>query len=260
MKRIQMTLLGIIFGGLISTASAQTVYSNMVGFQKVRIQQGQQVMASTPFDNVTSTFKEVFSGQIAPGVIDTAADNILKWDTATSQYRIFYQIEILGNPGPFVEKGGDIADDEAVTPGEGFWIVNSQNPGENTVVFFGEVPTDPTRTINIQPGLQMVHNPYPAAFSIGDEAISNLKSQVKGATIDTQADLIFQWNPEFSAYDTYWLLDTGATQAWVYQPADPNAAGGLDELMLEPGAAVWIQRFATESAFNWVINRPYAVP
>jgi len=111
----------------------------------------------------------------------------------------------------------------------------------------------------------MVHNPYPAEFSIGDETISNLKSAVKGATIDTQADLVFQWDPQFSAYDTYWLLDTNpndpnATKLWIRQPADPAAQGGPGELILEPGAAVWVQRFTGEPAFNWVINRPYPVP
>jgi len=98
MKRIRLTLLGMILGGLTSTVSAQTVYSNMVGFQKVHVQQGQQVMASTPFDNVVSTISNAFSGQISPGVIDTAADNVLKWDASANKYRIFYQVDINGTP------------------------------------------------------------------------------------------------------------------------------------------------------------------
>jgi len=265
MKQTKITwLVGILLGGLASAVSGQTVFSNMVGFQKVQVGNGKQVMASTPFDNTENTLTNVFSGQIAPGPVNTSADNVLKWDAAAGKYRIFWQL----NAGPladnWVEAGVGLANDEPITPGEGFWVTNSQTPGDNTVVFVGEVPTDPSIGITVNPGLQMIHNPYPAEISIRDTNLHDLNSKVSGGANIASSDLVFQWNQDFSAYDQFWFLSS--LNKWVKVPADPAATpgfvgeGAVPDFVLEPGAAIWYQRKAGSPAFTWNITRPYNVP
>jgi len=263
MKQAKLTwVVSILLGGLAATVSGQTVYSNMVGFQKVQVSNGQQIMASTPFDNTDNTIANVFSGQIAPGGGPTTSDNVLKWDG--SKYRIFFQLS--GGPlaGSWIESGVGVADTEPVNPGEGFWVTNSQTPGDNTVVFVGEVPTDASIGITINPGLQMVHNPYPAEFSILNTTLSDLNSKVSGGGSRGQSDLVFQWNSVHNAYDVFWFLTSLNT--WIKVPADPAGTvgpvgtGAIPDFMLEPGAAIWYQRKASAGSFTWNITRPYTVP
>gem|GEM_PF-1914315 len=265
MKHTKITwVAGILLGGLVATVSGQTVYSNMVGFQKVLVENGKQAMASTPFDNTDNTLANVFSGQLAPGPINTAADNVLKWDATAGAYRIFWELNAGPLAGQWVEAGVGVADNEPINPGEGFWVTNSQTPGMNTVVFVGEVPTDPSIGIVIDPGLQMVHNPYPAEFSIRDTALSDLNSKVSGGTNISTSDLVFQWSQVHNAYDRFWYLSN--LSKWVKVPADPNATSGfvgengVPDFVLEPGAAVWYQRRANAGSFTWNITRPYNVP
>lgn len=263
MKQTKITwVVGILLGGLAATVSGQTVYSNMVGFNKVQVSNGEQVMTSTPFDNTDNTIANIFSGQIAPGGGPTTSDNVLKWDG--TKYRIFFQLS--GGPlaGSWIESGVGVADDEPINPGEGFWVTNSQTPGENTIVLVGEVPTDPSIGITVNPGLQMIHNPYPAEISIRDTALHDLNANVEGGGSISQSDLVFQWNPVHSAYDRFWFLSSVAK--WVKVPADPAASpgfvgeGAVPDFMLEPGAAIWYQRRANAGSFVWNITRPYNVP
>lgn len=245
--------------GSASSALAQ-YYSNIIGVQRVDVRQGRQIQTSTPFHHETATLAGVFSGQVAAGVIDTAADNILKWDTATGAYRIFYQIDSGKANKPWVEKGGSVADNEPILPGEGFWLVNTQTPVQNKVIYHGDIPTAASVDIQIRPGLQMLSNPYPATISIDDETLSNLKANAKGALVDTQADLIFQWDPDFNAYDIYFILEVNGTRQWIHQPADMTEPLAIAALELEPGQAFWYQRLASEPPFTWTVERPYSLP
>jgi len=265
MKQTKITwLVGILLGGLAASVSGQTVYSNMVGFNKVLVDNGGQVMASTPFDSSVNTISNIFSGQITGGSVNTAADNVLKWDAANGVYRIFYQLDAGPFAGSWVESGVGFANDEPINPGEGFWVTNSETPGINTVVFVGEVPVDPSIGLVVKPGLQMIHNPYPAEISIRDTTLSDLNSKVAGGANINQSDLVFQWNTVHNAYDRFWFLSS--LSKWVKVPADPAATpgfvgeGAVPDFFLEPGAAIWYQRRADAGQFTWNITRPYDVP
>lgn len=256
MKNKLFTFCGTIFGGLLlstaGVASAQVVYSsNVVGFQKVDVGGNNLEMSSTPFVGPNSTISNVFSGQLAPGFVPNLADNLLKYDPVSQSYRTFFQ----DLNGVWKDSTFTVANNEPVTPGEGFWIQNKQG-NVKTVVLVGEVPTDATIDVPVTSGLQIIHNPYPADIPIQDADLEGLAS---AGVVASLADNIYVWDSASGYYDLHYLKLNfiNQTTSWRKLPGDGSAEVDSD-LVLSPGSAIWFNRKAGN--FTWTITKPYVYP
>lgn len=252
MKKIRLFMF-LFSPFLLGYGFAQEVYSNVVGYQRVKIAPGEKVMASVPFNKEsTNTVASLFEGQLEGGTSAVDADVVRVFDRVTEAYGIFYPEVSAG-----VTNWSSGAALEALLPGKGVWIENQAGGSTNTVWLFGDVPTEPSITVPIRPGLQMVHYPYPRPQLLSE---SDLTSLGHAALVKSQSDLVLQWNPTHRDYDTYWLFNDAGTRKWVLESADPTQPPAFADFTMKPGQAFWYQRKKDLPAFDWIVQKPYSYP
>lgn len=258
--KIKLAISALLFWGTV--ASAQTVYSsNAVGFQKVPIEGGGQVLASTPFLNADATLPAIFNGQLKGGTSLTASDNIFCWNAAAQEYDVFFPLDVGPNDpnginGNWIKVGTPgFTNDKTLNPGDTVWIFNRE-AAQKTVVLVGEVPSASSIPISILDGLNMIYNPYPADV---DMVSSQLTTAGTAGNNATTSDNVFLWDAINRVYSVYFLAALPSGNGWVR--VDNGFNGGfavIPDLPLEPGSGMWY--LCRGNPFTWNVVKPYNYP
>ena len=158
--------------GYVPAGAAEVVSSNIVGYQKVNLASGLNLLA-TPFVGVGTGESAEINDALSSADMRTGTMAQF-WDSATRKYSTVYYYDEDSDGGVFTDDSyeeclgpgwGDIdqiAISKAMNPGDGFWI---QSDGSAVNTFAGEVSLDPV-TISLTQGLNLVGNPFPAPLPI----------------------------------------------------------------------------------------------
>ena len=228
---------GGLGGGRLAPAwGAEVVSSNIVGYHKISLSPGYN-MIGTSFQTVGGD-KEIsvqdIKGSGLTGVDWTweteAGDTLLIWDAANKAYltTLYYtgdtateeMTEEGAVPGTWFDLGDSYATSDYVFKnGDAFWVLSS---GANaTVTIAGEVPTE-TDSISIVPGYNMIGNPYPKAVAVNDLFTITGLTGVDWTWETEAGDTLTIWDPVNKIYSTtlYWTGDT-ATPEMTEEGAEP---------------------------------------
>ena len=229
------------------------VYSNEVGFIKVDTADDGAVLASVPLillgdsphyglNNLAGDglgeIGAMLAADLNGSTTSSGADKVIGYDGVS------YRLAWLYDDGVDVLWLEDAAPSTlTLQPGEAFWILSA---AQQIVTFLGEVRTDETVEIVIDPGYNMISWPYPTTLIL---QLSSLHDDgAYGATVSTDADCILAYDP-VSGYTRHWLYDDGVNVAWL-QGAWPSA------LLFEPGQGYWYFRQPAQGQFTWTCIKP----
>ncbi len=156
----------IPLSGTITSAAGlpANIVSKPVGFIRVAVPPNKLVLCSIPFVLPDPSIQSILSGQLTSDTHATTADQILKWDPTSQQYRIIYKLGGTGNPaldGSWVESttSGMMLSPASLSPGEGFWIKN-QHSVTQSVFVAGEIMLADSIYITAYPCLNILGYPY----------------------------------------------------------------------------------------------------
>jgi hypothetical protein len=226
MKRIILTALGLATIASVATAQTNVVLSrNAVGYVRVDAPRSNLVLIANNFFNLGSapiTVTNLLGNQVPVGAA------VLVWDSAAQVYKS--EIMLFGGWSPGTNQ---------LNPGRGFWLQIPPTAASNVyqIYMMGEVPdrfTQPTATVPVVTGLNMLGNPYPVETFFTNTALA--KSGVIG-------DSALFWNASDQVYNAELRLFAG----W---------SPGTN--VLRPGQAFWYRRSGTPT--NWIQPKPYTWP
>ena len=139
----------------------------------------------------------------------------------------------------WVNPAGDVATDTKKL-GTGFWLrVPEATCTEGTLTAAGQVVTASTKTVDIDQGLTLVGNPFPAAANLSKIETTGLTTG-QFDTMETDAPCIMVYNG--TAYDYYYYIsdaydtDENTVTAW----ADPSGNAVTDGITVT-GEAFWVR-------------------
>lgn len=246
----------VLAGVCASPASAQTsVYSNIVGFNRLDVPADGLALVSTPFIGVTNaSVQEVIGPQLTGGTSIGTADRILFWDAQENEFIRLWQLSST-NPdydGKWIDdKAGAFATNE-VNPGAGFWI-QSIHSSNQAVYVVGDVVTNEVVSMTVNPGLQLVAYPFSADILLNSTGLTN---GLAGASY-LEADHISMWDPDAQVFKRFWLL--ASTNPLYNRRWIDDAQSIFATNLVHTGEGFWYERTAGTS-FEWVESRPYPVP
>lgn len=246
MKRT-LTLLAIL-AAIGPAWGAEVVSSNIVGYEKITLSPGLNMIGNqfvavggTAFKNINDMF--VDSSQITAGADDGEADSILRW--TGNGYGEVYYYDDLDVAWESVDDPG-VAAETTFAPGEGVWYKCAAEQAITTTLA-GEVPSGETYTVQIQPGLNFVANPYPMGIC-PNTANFSVEGIVAGAD-DGEADSILMWTG--SGYGNIYYYDD-LDVAW--ESVD-NPGVAIDEAILEPAKGFWYKHQGEGATITF--GKPY---
>ena len=223
-----------------------------MGYEKITLAPGlnmvgNQFMAvgTSSFQNINQMFKDQ-NGMVA-GTGDSDADSILTWDG--SSYSDIYYLDDYTEPYEWYNtKDIDNATTDTATLGQGFWFKHQGNTTITTTLA-GEVPTNATVQIQIQPGLNFIANPYPMAIC-PNSAFFMVEGAIAG-TGDSDADSILTWDGS-SYSDIYYLDDYTEPYEW-YNTKDIDNA--VSTAILKPAMGFWYKHQGPGATLTF--GKPY---
>ena len=229
---------------------AQTdVYSNIVGYQRVGIPSNGFALVSSPFDAGTNaSVQEVVGPQLTGNTGIAAADQILFWDQQASKYVQLYLHSILEQWVDTSAIPNIIATNE-IANGQGFWFGSVQSSNQS-VVIVGDVVVDDAITNAITPGLQLLSYPYSTDIPLNESGLTN---GLGGGFADS--DHVVIWDASTQTYKQFYLHPT--LKLWVDTSVVPNI---IATNILHTGEGFWYERNVTAGNFDWIEDRPYALP
>ena len=215
MKKITMTVAALAVSTLCACA-AEVYSSNIVGYQKLQLQEG--------FNMIANGFRTVGTGE-APALqdmfVDAAdnatagegqdvSDNIQVW-TGTG-YTTYYFYDSASDPS-YDKKWYKFGDDaeptiDGVEATESAWYVARS---ATSLTISGEVSAVPLE-IPVQNGYNMVANPFPAEKMLNDPSIDWASMGVVGAEGQDVSDNIQVWTG--SGYTTYYFYDSASDPSY----------------------------------------------
>ncbi|HMP76654.1 MAG TPA: hypothetical protein PKE12_10200 [Kiritimatiellia bacterium] len=226
MKKTIVIALGLaVMAGSAFAQTNQVLSRNAVGYVKIEAVRSNFVFIANNFSNLLGgpvTVTNLIGNQVPIG------SSLFLWDPAAQAYRSESLLFSGWTPGT-----------NRLNTGRGFWLKIADAGPSNVyqVYLMGEVPdknTQPTGTIPIVSGFNMVSLPYPVSIAFTSTALA--KSGAIG-------DSAFFWNPVSKTYYSESLIFSGWT------PGTNRVA---------PGQAFWYRRGG--SATNWVEVKPYTWP
>jgi hypothetical protein len=261
-RLISGMLVAVICAGVAISSFAQEVYSpNVVGFNKVSVKDSTKpyTMASTPFFSSTNPTIDNVMGYLWLTGSNTynKSDNIMVYDPIIQRYKEYFLYGKVGDPlltNRWIDKATDEPTTNIIVPGMGFWI-RSRQISTQTVVFSGEVPDEPSATIHIYPGYQMIAYPYSASIKLTNTSF--LSCGAYASNTYNKSDNIMIWNAESQRYSEYYIHDNSGADPlvknkWIDKATDEAATSSL-----EVGTAFWYRHRGT--GFNWVESIPYTL-
>jgi hypothetical protein len=224
MKRTGLFYVAVLVASAWTTAHAADGVSRPVGVLKAELQPGESRAVSIPFWPLGDCgVNAVLQGQLTGHTNESAADLILKWDSAaaTPGYVRAFKADGTGDAA----KDGNWFQDFStwrlsaisLAPGEGFFLINRQGYTQQ-VILAGEVALEPEIECVFPAGLNLLGPPF--VGSIRPEATGLVAGRLQSGTL-----------------------------------ALPGS-GPISELL--PGSAYWLR--VVDSPFAWRVSRPYANP
>lgn len=227
MKKSLVLAAGLAILATSSFAQTQVLSRNAVGYVKIdAVRSNFHFIANNFFSldgaNVPITVTNLIGNQVPNG------SALFLWDPATQSYRSENKGFAGWTPGT-----------NRLNTGRGFWLKIADTGPSNVyqVYLMGEVPdknTQPTSTVPIVTGFNMVSMPYPVSMKFTNTELA--KAAVNG-------DAVFFWNP---VTKTYYGENRGFA-GWVPGTND-----------VYPGQALWYRRAGGNT--NWVQVKPYTWP
>ena len=222
--------------------AAEVVSSNTVGYQKVTLTPGYN-MLSPAFSYVGGGEKAIIDlfeekdGFVAADT-DAEADYISVWYGGGYAYTYFFSSDAADDDAD--AKWASDQDSFSETPdilpaNTGFWFYN--RGASKTVTLSGEVPTNDV-SVAISSGYTMLSNPFSAPLPV--KSIIATSGAFTGADTDAEADYISVWRN--GGYDATYFFSTDAEDAWA---SDQDSFTETDE-SIGPGEAFWFYRRGTD--------------
>ena len=150
------------------------------------------------------------------------------WNASTSGYDIYAYCDNGDGTATWYNMYGE---SEPVIPAcKGFWFksYDTQTTGK-TLVVSGAVESESDVTITLESAnLNMVVNPYPAAFDL-NSTDSVVPVNLTAGEDDSNSDVVMVWDANTSGYEIYAYCDNGdGTATWynMYGEAEPVIAAG----------------------------------
>ena len=141
----------------------------------------------------------------------------------------------------------------AISADQGFFI-QSKQATDQFIHFIGTVSDLANRTINIEPGLQLIGTTYPVEVTLEDAGF--FEDGAHGALNEANADRIWMWdkskNPEWYRYA--WLFDSGGAYPGYDGTWYETELGGETTMTLKPGFGYWYQNKG--AVFTWTYPNP----
>jgi len=248
MKRIKYIVALVATVGIFSAQAAEVDSVNMVGFAKVNLMQGLNIIG-VPFLTVGDT--ETSLNDLFDVSEFTAGAGIGNSDVVTVWTGSGYEGYYLSNQAPpsytetaWVNLAGDRVE-VTLQPGEAVWLRRVAAAAD--ITFKGEVMSAANTDIVLATGLNMISFPYSVSASLNDFDISNATA---GAGIGN-SDVVTVWTG--SGYEGYYLSNqappTYTEIAWV------NLAGDRADVDMSIGKGVWYRAQATTTGIS--ADKPY---
>lgn len=203
---------------VVPAQAAEVVSSNVVGYQKLTLQAGYNLIANgfrVVGTDTAASLQDMFEDAktAATGTTDQmTADNLKAWDGEGYVTYWFYDATGTEDEDPdYDKKWYDVVDDSApttagLTKAEGAWYIARR---ATTLTIAGEVGTNSV-SVSLQNGYNLMANPFPVAFSLNGSGINWAGMGVVGTTDQMSADNIKTWDGE--GYVTYWFYDATGTE------------------------------------------------
>jgi hypothetical protein len=199
MKRIKYIVALVAMVGIFSAQAAE-VDSNMVGFAKVNLAQGLNIIGA-PFVTVgdtETTLMDLFDvNDMKAGSSTANSDSVLVY--TGSGYETYF---LYAYAGPSYDQiawvdTSFVEVDVTLQPGQAVWL-RRQDPAAD-ITFKGEVVSSASTDISLSTGLNMVSYPYSISASLNDFDISN--ATAGSSTANSDSVLVYTG----SGYNTYFL-------------------------------------------------------
>ena len=192
--------------------AADVVSSNVVGYQKLTLQAGYNLIANgfrvVGTENAPD-LQNMFSdagGNATGTMYQETSDNLQTWSGTGYDTYWFYD---GGDDDPtYDKKWYSAADDstptlEDVGVSEGAWYI-ARNAATLTIA--GQVGTNAVM-ITISNGYNLMANPFPAPLALNDPSIDWSAMGVVGTMYQETSDNLQTWSG--TGYNTYWFYDGG---------------------------------------------------
>jgi len=244
MKRVLMTAVvaaGVC--GLLAIAADEVTSVNAVGYVKQNLQRGLNLVREDflTIDGADATPEKMIGDQLP---IDTT---IYMWNGATYDKSTYMEIEEF-DPG----SGGFVVVDTnwnnaslMLDPGAGFWVrIPPAAPETTELTLLGEVPNNPTSTIPIGEGLNLVGSPYPVDVKWVDTDLAQ-QGEI--------GDILYVWNGATYDKSTYMEIEEFDPGSGGFVVVDTN--WNDTNITIKVGQGFFFKK--ATGATDWVETRPY---
>ncbi len=232
-----------VWAGISPALNAQTSSSDIVGFQRVDLQEGRNFVA-LPFLPPTNSLAGVLGSSLPSGDTVAAATVADFWDQANQTLTNRSWLSSNTNfTGWRAAQTFASAANLPLDPAKGFIITIRQGQTNQSVLLLGLVATN-AQTQEIQnDGSTLAGSTYPVAVPLTNSALV-ASGFIGGASLPASDTLVF-FNPETQLFDeTIWYDTTSGT--WR------NADGGAATRALNPGEGFLINRLNRPAGnFTW---------
>ncbi len=204
-------------------AQENAVYSaNIVGFVKTEVPTGLQIVGMQ-FHNDKTDVADVFG--------DTLPKNseVMVFDGENYVIATYCDV-FVPEQGGLVLKWNQALDLDVAG---GFWVKVPENA---TVMTSGSVPTDPSITVNLKEGLQLVSYPYPVDVSLEDMEFT-----------PSEGDEVMVFDGKSYKICTY---------CEVFTPDQGFVLKWNDTADIKAGQGFW---YNAKADIDWVVTRPYNI-
>jgi len=250
MKRIKYiaSLLAIV--GIFSAQAAEVNSVNMVGFAKVNLGQGLNIIGA-PFLTVGDTaihINDLFdTSEFTAGMAPNDSDVITVWSgTGYDTYFLSAFAPPSWSETAWVNISGTAQVDITLQPGNAVWL--NRQAAAADITFKGEVMAAASTDIALSTGLNMISYPYSVDGKLADFDISSATAGMA----PNDSDVVTVWTG--SGYDTY-FLSAFAPPSWS-ETAWVNISGTAQvDVDLPIGKGVWYNAQAATTGIS--ADKPY---
>jgi len=210
---------GVFAAGLgVSMAQAPVYSVNAVGYVTKSLTNGYNLIANplNGTNNLLSTIIPVLPDQ----------SYVLRWNPNLQAYAASV---------PTYYDGFGWAPDEAINPGEGFFLFSTA-PGNTNVTFVGEVPQG-NLTNSIHGNYSLISHIVPQSLSLASPSAS-FPAQGEGD------DYVLFWNPVLQSYASEVPTWYGDENVWLPSEPTPKVAEGFFYHTVAGGGRNWTRTFS----------------
>ena len=230
------TDVGALIPILSNTASSVTLNENVSSFLAA-----DHTVKIRPLHTLDSLFPN--GAPLRAGVSATSADEVLIYD-ATRQGSLSY---FYSSTSAQWRRGTVPNGNRPILPNQCIYI-NRKSPSPLTWRFTGAVKLG-TTGIDVLTGNNLVPNPYPVAFSLGNSSLftGSIATGVKGGLTASTADQIT-------------IYGAGAPKTYFYQSSTGQWRTGTtvsNDVLIPIGGALLINRRSPSPPFTWVKSQPF---